>query len=98
MAKREKQSKREFREKQAVKAVVPETPIGFTRKNYILFGLGLGMIAVGFLFLTSPVFGGAFPFVHPFKAGTYGFLTMNVAPVLLVLGYCLVIPASIVIK
>jgi len=78
--------------------VVQETPLGFTRKNYMLFGAGLVLIVMGFLFLTSPVFGGGFPFVHPFKGGVDGWLTMNLAPVMLVLGYCVVIPAAIIIK
>jgi hypothetical protein len=75
-----------------------ETPFGFNKKNYILFGTGIVLILLGFLFLTSPVFGGGFPFVHPFKGGVDGWLTMNLAPVLLVLGYCVVIPVSIIIK
>jgi hypothetical protein len=79
-------------------AIVPETPLGFTRKNYLLFGAGLVLIILGFVFLTSPVLGGGFPFVHPFKGGVDGWLTMNLAPVMLVLGYCVVIPAAIIIK
>ncbi|MBI4726825.1 DUF3098 domain-containing protein [candidate division TA06 bacterium] len=77
---------------------VVETPLGFTRKNYILFGAALALIVLGFLFLTSPVFGGGFPFVHPFKGGVDGWLTMNLAPIMLVLGYCVVIPAAIIVK
>ena len=80
------------------KAVVPETPIGFGRANFILYGAALAAILVGFLFLSSPVFGGGFPFVHPFKGGTYGWLTMNAAPVLLVLGYCVLLPWAIIKK
>lgn len=95
-------SKKEFRTKTKeipVKAApVTETPLGFTRKNYLLFAAGLVLIILGFLFLTSPVFGGGFPFVHPFKGGVNGWLTMNLAPVLLVLGYCVVIPTAIIIK
>jgi hypothetical protein len=95
-------SKKEFKNK--VKAApekpapVPETPLGFNRKNYALFGAGLALIILGFVFLTSPVFGGSFPFVHPFKGGVDGWLTMNLAPVMLVLGYCVVIPAAIIVK
>ncbi|MDI6739081.1 MAG: hypothetical protein QME74_01805 [Candidatus Edwardsbacteria bacterium] len=86
------------REKPGKKTVVPETPIGFDKKNYILFGAGIGLIVLGSLFLTSPSFGGAFPFIHPFSAGANGFLTMNVAPVMLVLGYCVAIPWAIIGK
>lgn len=95
-------SKKEFKNKVKTApertAVVPETPLGFNRKNYILFGTGLALIILGFLFLTSPVFGGGFPFIHPFKGGADGWLTMNLAPVMLVLGYCVVIPAAIIVK
>jgi hypothetical protein len=95
-------SKKEFKSKtkeNPVKALtVTETPLGFTSKNYLLFGAGLVLIVLGFIFLTSPVFGGGFPFIHPFKGGVDGWLTMNLAPVLLVLGYCVVIPTAIIIK
>lgn len=93
-----KELKTKARENPVKTAIVPETPLGFTRKNYILFGTGLILIVAGFLFLTSPVFGGGFPFVHPFKGGVDGWLTMNLAPVMLVLGYCVVIPAAIIVK
>ena len=61
-------------------------------------GIGIGLILVGFLCLTSPALGGGFPFIHPFQAGTNGFLTMNAAPVLLVLGYCVFVPWAIIAK
>lgn len=77
---------------------VPETPIGFGRTNFILYGAALAAILLGFLFLSSPTFGGGFPFVHPFKGGTYGWLTMNAAPILLVLGYCVLLPWAIIKK
>lgn len=80
------------------RAVVPETPIGFGRTNYMLFGAALAAILLGFLFLSSPTFGNGFPFVHPFRGGTYGWLTMNAAPVLLVLGYCVLLPWAIIKK
>ena len=77
---------------------VPKTPIGFGKPNYILFGVSLVIIILGFVFLSSPTFGGGFPFIHPFKGGTYGWLTMNAAPILLVLGYCVLLPWAIVKK
>ncbi len=80
------------------KETAQETPIGFARINYVLFAAGAGLILLGFLFLSSPVFGGGFPFIHPFKGGVNGWLTMNAAPVLLVLGYCVVIPIAIIKK
>jgi hypothetical protein len=80
------------------KQFAPETPIGLTTRNYQLFGVGIGLILLGFMFLTSPTFGGGFPFIHPFQAGANGFLTMNVAPVLLVLGYCVFVPWAIIAR
>lgn len=90
--------KKAAKQEAAKKELAQETPIGFTRINYILFAVGAGMILLGFLFLSSPAFGGSFPFIHPFKAGVNGWLSMNAAPVLLVLGYCVVIPVAIIKK
>ena len=90
--------KKQVRDKAERKQVVPETPIGFTRKNYMLFGIGLGLVIIGFIALTSPVLGGGFPFIHLFKAGNGGWLTLTLAPLLLVLGYCVIIPWSIIAK
>jgi hypothetical protein len=96
MAKKIKTSPRE--KSQPRKAAVPETPIGFGRTNFILYGAALATIVLGFIFLSSPAFGGGFPFIHPYKGGTYGWLTMNAAPVLLVLGYCVLLPWAIIKK
>jgi hypothetical protein len=94
MAKKFKTSK--TRPEATAQKIAPETPIGFTRVNFILFGVGAAMILLGFLFLSSPTFGGGFPFIHPLKGGVDGWLTMNAAPVLLVLGYCVVLPLAII--
>lgn len=50
----------------------------FGTRNYILFGLGLLVIIVGYISLSA------------------GSITL--APILLVLGYCVLIPISIIIK
>jgi|GEM_PF-691615 len=47
----------------------------FTRNNYLILGLGLLFIVVGFIFL--------------------GLGDITIAPILLVLGYCVVIPLGI---
>lgn len=52
--------------------------LGFTRKNYYLFALGLVIIVVGFISLRM------------------GSITL--APILLVLGYCVIIPLSIIVN
>jgi hypothetical protein len=90
--------KKTARARDEKKQHAPETPIGLTARNYQLFAVGIGLILLGFLFLTSPTFGGGFPFIHPFQAGANGFLTMNVAPVLLVLGYCVFVPWAIIAR
>ena len=51
--------------------------LGFTKRNYYLFALGLVVIVVGFITLRM------------------GSITL--APILLVLGYCVIIPLSIII-
>ncbi|MDA0335873.1 MAG: hypothetical protein O2782_11960 [bacterium] len=56
----------------------------FTRKNWILFGIGLLVIAVGYVLLRVPP--------------VDGFLSLTAAPVLLVLGYCVLIPAAILVR
>ena len=56
----------------------------FSKKNYIVLTLGVGMIIVGFIALaTRPV---------------EGFWTMKFAPVVLTLAYCVVIPVAIILK
>ncbi len=60
--------------KKAKKGVVTAGP-DFGRKNYLILGVGLILIVVGFLFLA----GG----------------DITIAPILLVLGYCVVIPLGI---
>ena len=70
-------------EKPAVKAkstqkVKAETGPIFGKRNYILFGVGLVAIIVGYIFLGSG--------------------DTVVSPILLVLGYCVIIPVAIIIK
>ena len=60
------------------------TELPFTRKNWILFGIGLLVIAVGYVLLRVPP--------------VDGFLSLTAAPVLLVLGYCVLIPAAILVR
>ncbi|MDZ7268837.1 MAG: hypothetical protein ONB48_13965 [candidate division KSB1 bacterium] len=53
----------------------------FTRTNYLLFGLGILLIIAGYVALAQPP--------------VDGFWTLTVAPILLVIGYCVVIPVAI---
>jgi hypothetical protein len=56
----------------------------FTRKNWLLFGVGLLVIAAGYGLLRVPP--------------VDGFLSLTVAPILLVVGYCVLIPAAILVR
>jgi len=55
------------------KSVLP-----FSKKNYILFAIGILVIAVGYI--------------------TLGYGSITLAPILLVLGYCVIIPIAIIIN
>ena len=56
----------------------------FKRKNWFVFAVGLAVIALGYFLLSIP------------PADEFWSLTM--APVLLVVGYCVIIPAAILLK
>lgn len=60
------------------------TELPFTRKNWILFGFGLLVIAVGYVLLRVPP--------------VDGFLSLTAAPALLVFGYCVLVPAAILVR
>ena len=50
----------------------------FTKKNYILFAIGILVIVIGYI--------------------TLGYGSITLAPILLVLGYCVIIPIAIIIN
>jgi len=50
----------------------------FTKKNYLVFGVGVLSVILGFITLSSG--------------------STTLAPILLILGYCVVIPISILLK
>ncbi len=54
---------------------------GFTRNNYLLFWAGLGVIIVGYFALAQPP--------------VNGFMTLSLAPILLIVGYCVLVPWAI---
>ncbi len=56
----------------------------FTRKNYIAFGVGIALVIIGYICLGQPP--------------ASGFLSMTFAPMLLVLGYCVVFPYAIMAR
>ncbi len=61
---------------------IPSLP--FTRKNYFIFGLGLLLILVGYIFLA--------------QGPAESFLSLSVAPVFLFVGYCIIIPLAILYR
>lgn len=56
----------------------------FTRKNYLLFFIGLVVIFIGYIALSRPP--------------ASNFWSLTVAPILLVVGYCVIIPIAIMLK
>ncbi len=64
--------------------MVPRGDLPFTRKNGSLAIAGLAAIALGYVFLSIPP--------------AEGFLSLTLAPVLLVVGYCVLIPLAILVR
>ena len=56
----------------------------FGKKNYQLFGLGVTMIVFGYILM--------------YTGETSSFQSIVLSPIILVAGYCVVIPVSIMIK
>ena len=54
------------------------------RENYIIIGVGLAVIALGYLALS--------------KMTVEGFLPLTAAPILLILGYCVIVPIGIMYR
>ncbi|MBI94408.1 MAG: hypothetical protein CME05_14560 [Gemmatimonadaceae bacterium] len=59
-----------------------ESPFG--RRNWILFGASLAVIGLGYVLLSIPP--------------ADGFLSLTAAPILLVGGYCVLLPAAILVR
>jgi len=70
--------------KVAVKRKAPAMALPFTKTNYQILGLGLLLIILGYLALSQSPWDGTMPLV--------------VAPILLVLGYCVIIPLGILYR
>lgn len=66
-----------------------EHPFGV--KNYLLFGLALVILVAGYYFLAQPS-------SDPSKPPAEGFLSLNIAPILLVCAYVIVIPLAILVR
>jgi len=61
----------------------PTSTLPFTKRNWTLFFLGLAVIVLGYIFLRIPP--------------AEGFFSLTLAPILLVIGYCVLIPIAILI-
>ncbi|MCY3664552.1 MAG: hypothetical protein OXH81_02735 [Gemmatimonadetes bacterium] len=64
--------------------MAPRGDLPFTRKNWSLAIVGLAVIVLGYVFLRIPP--------------AEGFLSLTLAPVLLVVGYCVLIPMAILVR
>ncbi len=61
-----------------------EEPLPLGKENFIIMGVGVLVIIIGYLALA--------------KGPIEGFLPLVLAPILLVLGYCVIIPLGILFK
>ena len=61
-----------------------EEALPFNRENYIIFGVGLLFIVAGYIALSGNSVG--------------GFVPLTLAPLLLVIGYCVIIPIAIMYR
>jgi uncharacterized membrane protein len=61
-----------------------KTGLPFSKRNWRFFFLGLGVILIGYIFLSIPPAQGVF--------------SLTLAPILLVVGYCVIIPVAILLR
>lgn len=61
-----------------------EGSIPFARENYVIMGIGVAVIVAGYLSML--------------EGSIEGFLPLVVSPILLVIGYCVIIPLGILYK
>ena len=61
-----------------------EASLPFTRTNYILLAIGITVVILGFVAMA--------------EGSTEGTLPLVVSPILLVIGYCIIIPLGILYK
>jgi hypothetical protein len=61
-----------------------EGNIPFAKENYVIMGIGIAVIVAGYLTML--------------EGSIEGFLPLVVSPILLVVGYCLIVPLGILYK
>jgi uncharacterized membrane protein len=74
------QEKKRFQKRKARK----EAALPFTKVNYYLIAIGIGLVILGFIAMGEGSVEGTLPLV--------------VAPILLVIGYCIIIPVGILYR
>ncbi|MFM8178583.1 MAG: DUF3098 domain-containing protein [Candidatus Kapaibacterium sp.] len=72
----------------SAKKVVWDFP--YSRKNFLIFGLGIVVIIVGYLLMSTGISDEA-----SHQTAWNNPLAVSVAPVVLVIGYCVIIPYAI---
>jgi len=80
MAKSKQQSVQALKSKKQRKEM-SHLHFAMTSKNYIFIGIGIALIILGYIFMS--------------ENSVSGFLPTTVAPILLILGYCVVVPLGI---
>ena len=71
------------RRSQARRREPARSPLPYSRRNWTFLGAGVGTILIGYLCLSQPP--------------VDGFLSLTLAPVLLVIGYCVLIPLGLLL-
>ena len=80
MAKTKQQTLQSIKTKKS-KRELSHLHFAMTSKNYIIIGIGIAVIILGYIFMS--------------ENSVDGFLPTVVAPVLLIFGYCVVVPVGI---
>lgn len=72
------------RKKDAKKKLLGSDVLPLKRENFLIIGIGLATIVAGYIAMLN--------------GSIEGFLSLDLAPTLLVLGYCVIIPLGILYK
>ena len=56
----------------------------FSRRNYQIFFMGLGVIIAGYFVMAT--------------GSTYSFRSLTIAPLMLIVGYCVIVPLAILYR
>jgi len=75
---------RPVKRKRAKRRKDGDKTLPLTNRNYIMLLVGVGVILVGYLFMLEGSVDGVMPIV--------------IAPILLIIGYCVIIPAAILYR